>query len=48
MKGVVKFARGNGNVELRDVPEPELHPGHVLVQVAACGICGTDLHILHD
>ncbi len=48
MKGVVKFARGDGNVELRDVAEPELLPGHALIKVAACGICGTDLHILHD
>lgn len=48
MKGVVKYARGDGNVELREMPEPELRPGHVLVEVAACGICGTDLHILHD
>ncbi|HUX85935.1 MAG TPA: zinc-binding dehydrogenase [Chloroflexota bacterium] len=48
MKGVVKFARGDGNVELRDVAEPELQPGHALIKVAACGICGTDLHILHD
>jgi len=48
MKGVVKYARGDGNVELREMPEPELVPGHVLVEVAACGICGTDLHILHD
>ncbi len=48
MKGVVKFARGDGNVALRDVAEPELKPDQVLVKVAACGICGTDLHILHD
>ena len=48
MKGVVKFARGDGNVELREVREPELRPGCVRVEVEACGICGTDLHILHD
>lgn len=48
MKGVVKFARGNGNVELREMSEPDLKPGHVLVEVTACGICGTDLHILRD
>ena len=48
MKGVVKFARGNGNVELRETAEPTLVPGHVLIRVAACGICGTDLHIFHD
>jgi len=48
MKAVVKYARGDGNVELRDVAEPSLRPGHVLVKVSACGICGTDLHIWHD
>lgn len=48
MKGVVKFAAGDGNVALREMPEPELRPGQVLVKVSACGICGTDLHILHD
>jgi L-iditol 2-dehydrogenase len=27
-----------------DVPEPELGPHDVLVQVKACGICGSDVH----
>lgn len=27
-----------------DVPEPTPGPGQVLVEVAACGICGSDLH----
>jgi 2-desacetyl-2-hydroxyethyl bacteriochlorophyllide A dehydrogenase len=31
-------------VELRDVPRPEPGPGHVLVKVRNCGICGSDLH----
>src|ERR1700734_3721965 len=35
-----------GQVTVTDVPEPEPGPRDVLVQVAACGICGTDLHIL--
>ncbi|MBK1659056.1 zinc-binding dehydrogenase [Paracraurococcus ruber] len=29
---------------LRDQPEPEIGPGDLLLQVAACGICGSDLH----
>ena len=29
-----------------DVPEPEPGPGQVLVETAACGICGSDLHTL--
>ena len=27
-----------------DVPEPEIAPDEVLVRVAACGICGSDVH----
>ena len=48
MKGVAKLARGEGNVGLIEVPEPEVTPGHVLVAVKAAGVCGTDLHIYHD
>ncbi|GAB4434730.1 MAG: zinc-binding dehydrogenase [Anaerolineae bacterium] len=48
MKGVAKVAPGVGNVELIEVPEPELRPGHVLIKVTAAGICGTDLHIYYD
>lgn len=48
MKGVVKFARGVGNVELRDVPEPQAEPGQVKIEVKYAGVCGTDLHIYHD
>jgi L-iditol 2-dehydrogenase len=27
-----------------DVPTPEVAPDEVLVKVAACGICGSDVH----
>jgi threonine dehydrogenase-like Zn-dependent dehydrogenase len=30
-----------------DVDEPVPGPGEVLVEVAACGICGSDLHYVH-
>jgi L-gulonate 5-dehydrogenase len=33
-------------LELTDLPEPEPRPGEVLVNVSACGICGTDLHVM--
>ena len=32
--------------QLRELPMPEPDPGEVVVKVAACGICGTDLHFL--
>lgn len=31
-------------MELRDIPEPEPASGEVLVEVAYCGVCGSDLH----
>ncbi|MEM1132130.1 MAG: zinc-binding dehydrogenase [Pseudomonadota bacterium] len=34
----------NSAFHLEDVPVPEPGPGEVLVKVAACGICGSDLH----
>ncbi|HEX9014451.1 MAG TPA: zinc-binding dehydrogenase [Chloroflexota bacterium] len=45
MQAVVKYAEGPGNVGLREMPEPEVRPGHAIIQVEAAGICGTDLHI---
>ncbi len=48
MPAVMKTARGEGNVALREAPVPEPGPGQVLLAVRAAGICGTDLHIYHD
>ena len=31
-------------LEVAEVPRPLVGPGEVLVQVAACGICGSDVH----
>lgn len=33
--------------EIRNVPEPEVGSGDVLIKVSQCGICGTDLHIFN-
>ena len=33
-------------VEVKDVPQPVVAPGYVLLRVAACGVCRTDLHIV--
>lgn len=35
---------GPGVVEMLDVDQPEAAAGEVLVEVAACGICGSELH----
>lgn len=48
MEGLVKFKRGDGNVEIRSLPEPEPRPDEVKIKVRAAGICGSDLHIYHD
>jgi 2-desacetyl-2-hydroxyethyl bacteriochlorophyllide A dehydrogenase len=32
-------------LRVAELPEPKPAPGELLVQVGACGICGTDLHI---
>ncbi len=49
MKALVKYAKGEGNVEVRDVPRPELCGDNwVIVKVAACGICGTDIHVWQE
>ena len=33
-------------VEVRDIPRPEVGPNEALVRVGACGICGTDVHVI--
>jgi len=48
VKAVVKYRRGDGNVELQDVAEPSPGPGQVKVEVRAAGVCGSDLHIYRD
>jgi len=39
--------RGINDVRVETVPVPEIGPGEVLIRVAACGICGTDLKKIH-
>ena len=45
MLGLTKLAPGVGNVGLSERPDPSAAPGHVILNVTATGICGTDLHI---
>jgi L-iditol 2-dehydrogenase len=48
MKALVKFASGEGNVGIREVDEPPCGDNEVKLEIAYCGICGTDIHVLHD
>lgn len=36
----------SGPLVWRDVPDPEPGPGEIRIQVEACGICRTDLHVI--
>jgi threonine dehydrogenase-like Zn-dependent dehydrogenase len=40
----VRFHGAGVPLRLEDVPYPEAGPGEVVVRVAACGVCGSDLH----
>ncbi len=39
--------RGVNDIQVENVPVPEIGPGEVLVRIRACGICGTDLKKIH-
>src|SRR6476469_7049075 len=39
--------RGKNDVRVETVSVPEIGPGELLVKVATCGICGTDLKKIH-
>jgi L-iditol 2-dehydrogenase len=39
--------RGPDDVRLETVPVPAVGPGELLLQVSACGVCGTDLKKIH-
>ncbi len=39
--------RGVNDMRLETVPVPEIGPGELLVKIATCGICGTDLKKIH-
>lgn len=40
----VGLVTGKEQIELKDFPDPVIEPGKVVVDIAYCGICGTDLH----
>ena len=37
---------GPRDIQVMDVPKPEINANEILVKVQACGICGSDLHTL--
>ena len=40
----VGLVTGKHTLELRDMPRPTPAAGKAVVEIAYCGICGTDLH----
>ena len=48
MRGLMKTTKGPGNLELKEIKDPKPKKDEVLIEVAAAGICGTDVHIKHD
>jgi L-iditol 2-dehydrogenase len=48
MKALVKTKKGVGNIEIRDIPVPSPASGEVKIKIAACGVCGTDIHVKND
>jgi alcohol dehydrogenase/L-iditol 2-dehydrogenase len=41
---VVNYGPERGSVEIREVPVPAIGPEDVLLEVAAVGVCGSDIH----
>lgn len=48
MQGLTKRSEKSGDVGLVEWSEPTARAGHVVLKVAAAGICGTDLHIFRN
>jgi 2-desacetyl-2-hydroxyethyl bacteriochlorophyllide A dehydrogenase len=36
-----------GVIEMANLPDPQARAGEVVLRVRGCGVCGTDVHILH-
>ena len=48
MKAIVKTRVGEGQVELKNWPEPSPAVDEVKLRIAYAGICGTDIHIIKN
>ncbi|SCJ44918.1 Sorbitol dehydrogenase [uncultured Clostridium sp.] len=44
MLSVVRYGLGKGEVELREVPIPQIGEGDVLLRVHSAGLCGSDIN----
>ncbi len=47
MQAFVRQSDRAGDTHVREVDPPTPGPGEVLVRVAACGLCGSDIHAVH-
>jgi L-iditol 2-dehydrogenase len=50
MEGKIMLAAvftGKNQLEVKDMPVREPGPDEIVIKVAYCGVCGTDLHIFH-
>ena len=45
MRALVKYGNKDGELEIREVPVPEIGPDDVLLQTKAVGVCGWDLEM---
>lgn len=45
MKGLVKFGYNDGDLEVRELPEPQVTDDTVIVAARAVGVCGSDIHM---
>jgi len=41
------YVSGPSNVEIRNTERPQVGPGDILVQMRACGVCGSDLEKIY-
>lgn len=43
MQALVKYAKGEGATEIRNIPVPEPLPGEVRIKIIAAGVCSSDV-----
>ncbi len=48
MHALLKCSEGDGNVVLKEVPDPTPATGEAVIRVQRAALCGTDIHIFHD